>query len=330
MKIFILGCIVCLATLFTGSISPQLAAPPDVIVVKDKSRDRGWLGVFTQDMTSRLARSINSKTTKGALVNDVVDDSPAEKAGIRNEDIIVEFQGITINDASDLSDAVRATKPETAANLVVVRGDERMSLEVTLGAIPRRRAVAVAPPIPPAMHMLERSGVKGLELRELNEQLGAYFQAPNKRGVLVEEVEEESAAEKAGFKAGDVITKIGKDVIEDVRDIRRALNNYDNDEKVDVEILRKGGSMKLTMDVGDLNSPRGYQYYFRGDLHERLDDWDDFGFEMEELDPLLEELRLELDHLRDDLRFEMEDLHHSFRESLSKTSGGTRQLSIHC
>lgn len=330
MRIFILGCIVGLATLFSGSISPQLAAPRDGTTVKDKSRDRGWLGVYTQDMTSRLARSINSKTTKGALVNDVVDDSPAEKAGVRDEDIIIEFQGTAIDDATDLSDAVRATKPETQINLVLIRENERKSLEVTLGALPRRRAVAVAPPIPPAMHMLERSAVKGLELRELNEQLGAYFQAPNKRGVLVEEVEEESAAEEAGFKAGDVITRIGKDAIEDVRDIRRALNNYDNDEKVDVEILRKGSSLKLTMDAGDLNSRKGYQYYFRGNLHEKLDDWGDFGFEMEGLDPLLEELRLELDHLKDDLHFEMEDLHHSLRESLPKMSGGTTQLSIRC
>jgi C-terminal processing protease CtpA/Prc len=89
----------------------------------------------------------------------------------------------------------------------------------------------------------------GMHLSTLNKQLGSYFGAPNGRGVLVEEVEPESKAEKAGFLAGDVIVKIGEETVKDVDDIHDAFREYKSGENANVQILRKGGSKTLTVEV---------------------------------------------------------------------------------
>ena len=83
----------------------------------------------------------------------------------------------------------------------------------------------------------------GLGLMELNPQLGKYFEAPEGKGVLVESVKEGSAAEKAGFRAGDVILKIGDKNVEKIRDVHKQLSKYEEGDKANFEILRKGTRM---------------------------------------------------------------------------------------
>jgi hypothetical protein len=105
----------------------------------DNTSDRGWLGVSIKDMTPRLARSMDVKTEEGALVNDVVDDSPAKTAGILNEDIIIEFNGRNIYDADDLMRAVSKTESGKEVDVVVMRKGEKKNLRVTVGKYPRER-----------------------------------------------------------------------------------------------------------------------------------------------------------------------------------------------
>jgi serine protease Do len=155
------------------------------------SRTRpGWLGVSISDMTSRQARKMNVKTEDGAYIDHVGEDSPAEKAGLKEGDVIVEFNGKTINDAGDLRRFVRRAAPGTSASVVVVRKDEKKTLQVTLGKTPREPyAFSVVPPVPPVMpylRALQGSSMEGMNLSDLNKQLGEYFEAPNGRGVLVE------------------------------------------------------------------------------------------------------------------------------------------------
>ncbi|MFN0158438.1 MAG: PDZ domain-containing protein [Bacteroidota bacterium] len=328
MKSIMLLATIVLATVFSGSIMPSFTAQPDDgRISRARSKDRGWLGVSIQDMTPRLARSMDSKTNEGALVTEVLNDTPADKAGLREEDIIVEFDGKTISDADDLTDAVRRTKPGASVNIAVVRTNQRTTMQAVLGSQPRPRTAAVIPPIAPHPPSISTTGVRGLQLRGLNDQLAEYFQIPDKRGVLVEEVEEESNAEKAGLKAGDVITKIGQDAVEDVRDVRRALNRYDDDDKVDIEIVRKGNQQKLTVVAEDLSPRNGYRYYFKGSPHSGWwddNDFDEFEFEMEGLRPHLDKLKLELNGLKDDLRIDARELGHSLRKNLPKRLSGKK------
>ena len=112
---------------------------------------------------------------------------------------------------------------------------------------------------------MEASHRWGLDLSELNEQLGEYFNAPNGHGLLVERVEKKSSGEQAGFKAGDVITKINKTAVEDMRDFSDALEDVEEGDKVEVEILRKGAAKTISIEVEeDDDSPSSFQYRFDG------------------------------------------------------------------
>ena len=284
-----------------------------------ESIQRGWLGVSTQDMTQRIARSMDSKTEKGALVTGVVEDSPAEEAGVKKEDIIVEFNGTAIDDADDLVRAVRKAKPGESASLVVVRNNERKSLKATLEKSPRMRTYSFSVPKVPGhpRHMYRGEGL-GLGLMELGEQLGTYFEVPDGKGVLVRRVEPKSKADRSGFKAGDVILSIGKKPVEKISDVRRALRKYDEGEKVECEISRKGKRMNISVEVPELSSNHGYFFNFDPDS-DYLEHFE-FDLDGDGLDNM-NQLRLEryrLDRDMDKLRENLDDMRRTIRENVLK------------
>lgn len=172
---------------------------------KDKSGNsqKGWLGVSIQDVTSHLKRSMDLKTSEGALVSDVVDDSPADSAGMKEGDVIVRFDSRDIADASDLQEAVAKTKPGTKVLIDILRKGEKKTLQVVIGAYPEsgRFSVVIPRGAGPRVFVGERAMVQGLTLRTLSDQLAQYFEVPDNEGVLVWEVKKESPADKAGIKA---------------------------------------------------------------------------------------------------------------------------------
>ncbi len=262
------------------------------------SGGKGWLGVSTGDVTSSVARDMNMKITAGALVRSVVDDSPAEKAGIEENDVITEFNGKKIQDAEDLVAAVRSSKPDEEVAVVVARNDQTKSLKVKVGSLPpRQHPMAITiPSIPPMPQMRFRinrdSGLFGLETLTLNSQLGDYFGAPHGRGVLVEKVGGSSPAAKAGFKAGDVILKLGNDDVEETGDLWSALDDYDNGDTVQFQILRKGSTITLTLIVPD--ERRGRHEFFRQEEFEAPEGYNHW-FNNERFKNDMEELK---EHLR--------------------------------
>ena len=137
-----------------------------------------------------------------------------------------------------------------------------------------------------------------MQLITLNEQLGEYFDAPNNEGVLVEEVEKESIGEKAGFKAGDVITRVGKKTVGEAEKIQRELQKYDEGDKVEIEVLRKGVKKLLSVEVEEDQS-FGRNLYFRGP-HIRMfqtKPFDDIDLQlhMDELQPDIDQIQGEIE-----------------------------------
>jgi len=222
-------------------------------IVKEK-KGNGWLGVSIQDVSKDLAEEKELTATSGAYVDEVVEDSPAEKAGLREGDVIVKFDSKEIDDASALSEAVSETKPEKEVTIEIARGKERKSITATIEK-PNERAqksfTVVTPEHPKSFrfHFSTGDELQGLHFQELNEQLAAYFDAPNKRGVLITEVDEKSVAEKSGFKAGDVITKVDEDKVRDVEDIFDAVKEKKENEEASFTILRKGASQSIKMKI---------------------------------------------------------------------------------
>ena len=220
-----------LTTLFlvglTLGVSGDAFGQRQVEIIRNlKGASGPWLGVYLQDVTPKLAKKENLKSEEGAYVSKVMKKSPADSAGIQKGDVIVDFNGRQIYDADDLVRAVRKAEVDTKAKVVVMRGGEKKELFVTLKKYPRQGLARAFLPmdLPHRVMTLRGTGTIGLALMELNPQLGRYFEAPEGKGVLVESVEEGSTAEKAGFKAGDVILKIGVRNVAEIGAVHKQLS----------------------------------------------------------------------------------------------------------
>lgn len=218
-------------------------------VKKEKSK-KGWLGVAVEDVTPKFAREKSLKVKEGAFINEVVEESPADSIGLLENDVIVEFNGKTIETADDLVSEVRNIQPGSKASITVWRGDAQKKFSVNIRKNKMRNRMPI-PPMMPNFLMHSLTGIEGLKLLELNKQLGEYFEAPNGRGLLVQDVKKKSNGEKAGLKAGDVITKINKENVEDLGDIHDALDDIEEGTKVDIEYLRKGVKKTTNIEISE-------------------------------------------------------------------------------
>jgi S1-C subfamily serine protease len=284
-----------------------------------KSTRPGWLGVSIQDVTEKIAARHKLPNEDGAYVNEVVDNSPADSAGVEKADVIIRLGDRTIDDSNDLQRAVSRTAPGTKITLVVLRGGEKKTLNVTIGKsreIVQNFAFRVAPRVP-QFNMVFGSAVEGLNLTNLNEQLGAYFGAPNNAGVLVQEVERKSAGEKAGFKAGDVIIRAGKRTVEEVEDITREMRKHEEGDKVEFEVQRKGDHKTLMVEIEEDETPSSFRYdHPQGDginLFLAPHPERDIQLEIERSMPDMEKLNLEMRKMQKDLRDRQGDLKENLR-----------------
>ncbi len=193
------------------------------------------LGVSIGDVTADKAKELKLPGEYGALIEEVEEDSPAAKAGLEANDVILSFDGERVRSTEHLGRLVRETPPGRAVSVQVSRGGQTRTVTVT----PEKMSGRMMPeihmpeinipkievgPMPDFNFELFRRGPQlGISADELTPQLAEYFGVKQGKGVLVREVMTASAAEKAGLKAGDVIIRIDDEDISDVGDLRRAL-----------------------------------------------------------------------------------------------------------
>lgn len=153
-----------------------------------------------------------------------------------------------------LVDAVTTTRPGEKVTLSYLRDGKEQKVTLAVAAKPEIRQAVQKKII--VGRGDEGGYVCGMQLRTLTEQLAGFFDVPEKEGVLVEEVEEESPAVKAGIQAGDVIIRIGKKRTDEVRDVWKELRKKRNGEEVEIEIVRNKSVRKLYLSVEDCGSMR--------------------------------------------------------------------------
>lgn len=207
----------------------------------------------------------------GVVVDEVRDGSPAEKAGVKEKDVIVEFDGERVRSARQFSRLVEESAQGRPVKLAVQRAGQRLTLDVTPEArqfgrvtpAPFERFTMPALPRMPAFPdtreferrllpeiemYTSRNGRLGVQLEDVQEQLAEYFGVKN--GALVTSVAKDTPAARAGIKAGDVLTKVNGEQVEDTADVRRELRRIDAGKEFQVEVMRdrKPLSMKVTLD----------------------------------------------------------------------------------
>ncbi len=207
-------------------------------IVKYGKVIRGWLGVTIQRLTPELAESFDIKEDKGALVTDVVKDSPADKAGFRRGDLIIEFDGKDVADETALRNMVANTPPGKTVQVRIVREGRERILTVTLGEYPETAMAGRA-------HY--SNVMSGVYVQELTPELRASLDIPGKvEGVLVSNVDEESPAHGV-LRRNDVIQEINRKAIKGLDDYREVVSKIGPDDGVLLLVYRAGGYIYVTI-----------------------------------------------------------------------------------
>jgi serine protease Do len=204
---------------------------------------RGWLGVSIQPMTSELAKTFGISETSGALVSDVTESSPAQKAGLKQGDVIVRYDGRPVGRIGDLPRAVAETPVGRTVQLEVLRDGKKMTLSVTVAQLEERDLqVASADD----SQQGPRLGIGGRTLTPaVAEQLGVTAT----RGVLVQQVEEGGPAQTAGVTVGDVIVEVDRKPVADMTALQNALRRHAAGTPLLLLVQREGQSLYLTVAV---------------------------------------------------------------------------------
>jgi serine protease Do len=199
---------------------------------------RGWIGVTIQELTPELAQQFGLKKSKGALVSDVVKESPAAKAGIMRGDIIVDFNGKEVKDVSSLRNLVAQSKAGSAITLKILRTGKELTVQVNIVELPREVAEVVPDSLPNEAEAKVLTGLAVMDLtKEIVRQLG--FNKEEKRVVVVR-VEPGSAADEAEMKKGDIIKEINKKEIDNLATYNQVLTSTKRNESMLLFINRGG------------------------------------------------------------------------------------------
>ena len=236
-------------------------------VVVSSTDEGGWLGVEIAEVTAEKAKDLKLSAVRGVIVDGVEPDSPAAKAGIKEKDVITQYDGQPVEGAVQFRRLIRETPPGRSITLEISRGGSLQNISVELGdrtdvyvrkmkgkmrdfggaysfSMPN---VEELPDMPEVMD--SRTPVLGINAEDLTSQLGSYFGAPNNAGVLVREVRPGTPADKAGLKAGDVITKVEGKEVRTLADLRAQLREKSNQASVNMSVLRKGSEIAVTVPI---------------------------------------------------------------------------------
>ncbi len=219
-------------------------------LVKYKKVVRGWLGVSIQEVTSDLAEEFGVRDLKGALVSGVMKKSPAEKAGIRQGDVILQYNGKIVEDTGHLRNMVSQTPVGTAVKVKILRQKKELELEVSIAELPKKLAEASTGEEDPGENCEEEESnvLSGLVVRELTPDLAGRFGfEENERGVVVIKVDAGSRIYEAGIRPGDIILQINQKNVSTLEEYKKAVSKLKAKERILLLIRRKGQDLFVTI-----------------------------------------------------------------------------------
>jgi serine protease Do len=199
---------------------------------------RGWLGVSIQGITPELAEQFELKKDYGTLVADVVENSPAEKAGLMRGDVIIEFNGKEVDEPYQLRNIVASTHPGAEMEMKVIRDGEIETLTVIIGDLPTETEK-----VPTEF----QNALKGVTVRDLTPDIYIQLNLPEKiRGVVVSEVEGGSPAENRLIR-GDIILEINRKAMSNIEDYEEIVSKIKPDIDILLLVFRRGSTIFVTI-----------------------------------------------------------------------------------
>lgn len=188
---------------------------------------RGYLGIVIQTLTPDLAKSFGVERSKGILVAQVSDDSPAAKAGLKQGDVIVSYKGKPVTDIGDFRNRVALTPPGSREKLTIIRDGDRREVSVTIGELSKAKTMAQA-----RKPEAETSSELGITVHTVTPDLAEQFKIKSGEGVVVTDVDEGSIAALGGIRSGDVILQVDRKPVNSAAEFNRAINKASDEKRV--------------------------------------------------------------------------------------------------
>jgi serine protease Do len=252
----------------------EIQSPDVKVLVGDEGPS--WLGVEAREVTPDNVKELKLPAERGVVVGRIAPDSPAAKAGLRENDVITEVDGQRVEGSAQFRRMIHEIPAGRTVQLAVWRDGRSQTVSATLGqAEQTHRAWMNAEPGAFAFRMPEVAEIPelqevvpfdwdngnglavlpgahprlGIDAEDISGQLGTFFGAPDGEGILVRNVNAGSPAEKAGLKAGDVITTFNGDRIRSLGDLREKLAAKNDDKPAKIGVLRNKSAVMLTVEL---------------------------------------------------------------------------------
>ena len=223
-----------------GFAVPSSLAKTVITQLADHGKvERGWLGVSIQPLTKDLAKNFKRDNTNGALVSSVIEGSPADKAGLKAGDVIVEFNGKKVAKATELPSLVADLTVGRDVPMVVVRDGSEMRLNARIARLEDETPAKVAD--------AQEKGQLGLSVQPITPPVARELGLKVKEGVLVRDVVEGGRAAEAGIRPGDVIVEINRQPVRTVEDLKVRVDKQADNEPIVLLVNRDGQALYVAV-----------------------------------------------------------------------------------
>jgi uncharacterized caspase-like protein/type II secretory pathway component PulC len=209
------------------ALEKQKAETVKETVQPKKVKIRGWMGMSVQDVTEDIAENLNLKERTGALISNVFKGDPADKAGLRPGDVVLEINGKAIKDTHQLLILIATFHVGDKVSVMVLRDGQEKTFQVTVAERIEKSKVAVAERTGESKVVLEKGGWKdklGMTVQDVTPQIARQLDIPRSKGVIVTDVEEGSQANSVGIQPRDIILQINKVNISSLKDYQQEIS----------------------------------------------------------------------------------------------------------
>ena len=210
-------------------------------LISDGKVTRGWLGVSIQDIDEGMAKALKLKNRNGAIISQVIRNSPAEDAGVEAQDVIVKVNGKKVTDSSNLKNLISTGRPDDKTKLTVIRDGDEKNITVTLGLRPDEQDLTSS----------YNYGSRGFDILGLRVETykSKKDDSESIRGVRVVEIKRGSVAYDQNIQRGDVIVEVGKSEISDDGEYEDILDRYSKGDTIMLRVIRSGTPLYIAFEI---------------------------------------------------------------------------------
>ena len=207
---------------------------------------RGWLGVSIQELTPELASQFGITETKGVLVSDVMDESPAKKAGFERADVIVEYDGKPMDSPTHLRNAVAQTPVGKKVTIKFIRDKKPKTVDITI--VEQPKSMSQSGDEDGSDSAIPTGVLSSLDVRDLTDELASrYGFKSSERGVVIVRVKPGSTAEELGVREGDIVLEVNRQIVSSVKAFEKVASKLPKDQAVLLLLKRQGRTLYLTL-----------------------------------------------------------------------------------